>query len=89
MPDAYPPTLDSDEHPKGDGREDHVQAEEGRNAVREKLLDKEPDIKAVVAKERNAPRTPATVEAIFNHGTLSRNDTSAAPMSDMFRGGIP
>jgi hypothetical protein len=31
----------------------------------------------------------ATVEAIFNLGTLGRNDTSAAPMSDMFRGGIP
>ena len=28
-------------------------------------------------------------EAIFNLGTLGRNDTSAAPMSDMFRGGIP
>jgi len=33
--------------------------------------------------------TIATVEAIFNLGTLGRNDTSAAPMSDMFRGGIP
>ena len=31
----------------------------------------------------------ATVEAIFNLGTLGRNDTSATPMSDMFRGGIP
>ena len=31
----------------------------------------------------------ATVEAIFNLGTLGRNDTSAAPMSDMFSGGIP
>lgn len=31
----------------------------------------------------------ATLEAIFNLGTLGRNDTSAAPMSDMFRGGIP
>jgi hypothetical protein len=31
----------------------------------------------------------ATVEAIFNLGTLGRNDTSAAPMSNMFRGGIP
>lgn len=31
----------------------------------------------------------ATVEAIFNLGTLGRNDTSAAPMSDMFRGGFP
>jgi len=31
----------------------------------------------------------ATVEAIFNLGTLGRNDTSASPMSDMFRGGIP
>ena len=31
----------------------------------------------------------ATVEAIFNLGTLGRNDTSAAPMSDMFRGEIP
>jgi hypothetical protein len=28
-------------------------------------------------------------EAIFNLGTLGRNDTSAAPMSDPFRGGIP
>ena len=32
---------------------------------------------------------PATVEAIFNLGTLGRNDTSATPMSDLFRGGIP
>ena len=31
----------------------------------------------------------ATVEAIFNLGTLRRNDTSATPMSDLFRGGIP
>ena len=31
----------------------------------------------------------ATVEAIFNLGTLGRNDTSATPMSDLFRGGIP
>ena len=27
----------------------------------------------------------ATVEAIFNLGTLGRNDTSATPMSDLFR----
>ena len=32
---------------------------------------------------------PATVEAIFNLGTLGRNDTSATPMSGLFRGGIP
>jgi len=31
----------------------------------------------------------ATVEAIFNLGSLGRNDTSAAPMSDLFSGGIP
>jgi hypothetical protein len=31
----------------------------------------------------------ATVEAIFNLGTLGRDDTSATPMSDLFRGGIP
>jgi hypothetical protein len=31
----------------------------------------------------------ATVEAIFNLGTLGRNATSATPMSDLFRGGIP
>ncbi len=31
----------------------------------------------------------ATVEGIFNLGTLGRNDTSATPMSDLFRGGIP
>ena len=31
----------------------------------------------------------ATVEAIFNLDTLGRNDTSATPMSDLFRGGIP
>lgn len=31
----------------------------------------------------------ATAEAIFNLGTLGRNDTSATPMSDLFRGGIP
>ena len=31
----------------------------------------------------------ATVEAIFNVGTLGRNDTSTAPMSDTCRGGIP
>ena len=31
----------------------------------------------------------ATVEAIFKLGTLGRNDTSATPMSDLFRGGIP
>ncbi len=31
----------------------------------------------------------ATVEAIFNLGTLGRNDTSATPISDPFRGGIP
>ena len=31
----------------------------------------------------------ATVEAISNLGTLGRNDTSATPMSDLFRGGIP
>jgi hypothetical protein len=30
-----------------------------------------------------------TVEAIFNLGTLGRNDISAIPMSDLFRGGIP
>ena len=30
----------------------------------------------------------ATVEAILNLGTLERNDTSATPMSDLFRGGI-
>jgi len=29
------------------------------------------------------------LEAIFNLGTLGRNDTSATPMSDLFRGGIP
>ena len=26
---------------------------------------------------------------VFNLGTLGRNDTSATPMSDLFRGGIP
>ncbi len=26
----------------------------------------------------------ATVEAIFNRGTLGRNDTSATPMADLF-----
>ena len=31
----------------------------------------------------------ATVEAIFNLGTLGRSDTSATPMSGLFRGGIP
>jgi len=31
----------------------------------------------------------ATVEGIFNLGTLGRNDTSATPMSNLFRGGIP
>jgi hypothetical protein len=31
----------------------------------------------------------ATVEAIINLGTLKRNDTSAPPMSDLVRGGIP
>jgi hypothetical protein len=31
----------------------------------------------------------ATVEAIFNLGTLGRNDTSATAMADLFRGGIP
>ncbi|HZF39557.1 MAG TPA: hypothetical protein VE715_12085 [Blastocatellia bacterium] len=31
----------------------------------------------------------ATVEVIFNLGTLGRNEISAAPMSDMFRGGVP
>jgi len=31
----------------------------------------------------------ATVEAIFNFGTVGRNDTCAAPMSDLFSGGIP
>ena len=31
----------------------------------------------------------ATVEGIFNLGTLGRNDTSATPMSDLFTGGIP
>jgi hypothetical protein len=31
----------------------------------------------------------ATVEPIFNLGTRGRNDTSATPMSDLFRGGIP
>ena len=31
----------------------------------------------------------ATVEAVFNLGTLGRNDTSATPISDLFRGGIP
>jgi hypothetical protein len=31
----------------------------------------------------------ATVEAIFNLGTLGRNDTYATPMPDLFRGGIP
>jgi hypothetical protein len=29
------------------------------------------------------------VLAILNLGTLGRNDTSATPMSDLFRGGIP
>ena len=29
------------------------------------------------------------LEAIFNLGTLGRNGTSATPMSDLFRGGIP
>jgi hypothetical protein len=29
------------------------------------------------------------LEAIFNLATLARNDTSAAPMSDMFRDGFP
>src|SRR5438876_3477279 len=32
---------------------------------------------------------PATVEAIFNLVTLGRNDTSATPMSDLFRGRNP
>ena len=36
-----------------------------------------------------AQSLPATVEAILNFGTLSRNDTSAAPMPDVFRGEIP
>jgi hypothetical protein len=31
----------------------------------------------------------ATVEAIFNLGTLGRNDTATTPMPDLFRGGIP
>jgi hypothetical protein len=31
----------------------------------------------------------AIVAAIFDLGTLGRNDTSAAAMSDSFRGGIP
>ena len=31
----------------------------------------------------------AIVEAIFNLNTVGRNDTSATPMSDLFRGGIP
>jgi hypothetical protein len=31
----------------------------------------------------------ATVEAIFNRGTLGRNDTSATPTSDLFKGEIP
>jgi hypothetical protein len=30
----------------------------------------------------------ATVKAILNLGTLGRNDASATPMSDLFRGGI-
>jgi hypothetical protein len=30
-----------------------------------------------------------TVEAIFNLGTLGRNDTAASPMADLFRRGIP
>ena len=30
-----------------------------------------------------------TEQAIFNLGTLGRNDTSATAMSDLFRGGIP
>jgi hypothetical protein len=29
------------------------------------------------------------VDDIFNLGTLGRNDTSATPMSDLFRDGIP
>jgi hypothetical protein len=28
-------------------------------------------------------------QAIFNLFTLGRNDTSATPMPDLFRGGIP
>jgi hypothetical protein len=31
----------------------------------------------------------ATVEVIFNLGTLGRNDTAGSPMSDLFRSGIP
>jgi hypothetical protein len=31
----------------------------------------------------------ATVKAIFSLSTLGRNDTSAIPMSDLFRNGIP
>jgi hypothetical protein len=30
-----------------------------------------------------------TPKVRFSVGTLGRNDTSAAPMSDLFRGGIP
>lgn len=30
-----------------------------------------------------------SLEAIFNLGTLGRNDTSATAISDLFRGGIP
>lgn len=32
---------------------------------------------------------PQFSKAIFNLGTLGRNDASATPMSDLFRGGIP
>jgi hypothetical protein len=42
-----------------------------------------------VVSSYNPYSLPATVEAIFNLGTLGRNDTSATPMSDLFRGGIP
>ena len=49
------------------------------------------DKRRLISDDALGPVFPllATVEAIFNLGTLGRNDTSATPMSDLFRGGIP
>jgi hypothetical protein len=45
--------------------------------------------RAGYARRRRVWRVAHLLKAIFNLGTLGRNDTSATPMSDLFRGGIP
>src|SRR2546425_7784473 len=50
---AHPASLDGHEHAEDDRGDDDVHAEEGTDAVRKKLLAESPNIKTVLAEERD------------------------------------